>query len=215
MTDMNLKRFEELFKELIEIEPPLPGNISEQYNVCGKRDCRCKDENNPQPHGPRHLLSFTLNGKSSTLSIKSAEVNEARKMNESCKNLRSLVNRLSEESVALCRESGPSEARRQMIDAMSRVRSQISDAGNRGAPPQYLLRSRDNWKQKAQQRRDQLEKRRIRIRDLFNSREKWREEALRLRHENKKLQQERDAAERKISELESRLEACREDKKNG
>ncbi len=214
MTDLNSKRFEELLKELMVIEPPLPGNISEQYNVCGKPGCRCKDKNNPQPHGPRHLLSYSLNGKSSTLSIKSGEVDEAHAMNESYKNLRSLVNRLSEESVTLCRESGPSEARRQMRDAINRVKSQIDGSDGRQKPPPYLLRSRDNWKHKALERQDRLEKCRIRIRDLFKSREKWREEALRLRHEKKELQNREAAAHKEISELKRSMEQPTDDKKN-
>lgn len=210
----DLKKFEGLIESLIQIQPPLPGSMSEQYKVCGKPRCRCKDENNPRPHGPYHQVSYTLNRKSSSLSVKPGEVDDVRKMNESYKNLRSLLVQLSEESVSLCRESGVSEARRQMSEAISRAKSKLGASRRSQKPPLYLLRSRDKWKQKALQRKDSLEKNRIRIRDLNKSREKWRNEALRLRNKSKKLQQSQVADEKRISELKSSLEACKDNKKN-
>ena len=41
-----------------------PGSLGEQYNVCGKAGCRCKDPKKPQKHGPYYQLSFTWRGKS-------------------------------------------------------------------------------------------------------------------------------------------------------
>jgi len=43
-----------------------PGSVSQQYNVCGKRECRCKDKKNPQKHGPYYILSFRFGGKNHT-----------------------------------------------------------------------------------------------------------------------------------------------------
>jgi len=210
----DLRRFEQLIKALIQIKPPLPGSVSNQRNVCGKPECRCKDKTNPRPHGPHYQLSCSLNGKSSSLSVKPGEVDDVRGMNENYKNLRSLLVELSKESLSLCRERGASEARREMSEAINRVKSQTGDSSGRQKLPTYLLRSRDNWKQKALQRKDILEKNRIRIRDLCKSRQKWRSEALRLRHENKNLWQQKTASEKRISELRISLEAYEEDKKN-
>lgn len=47
-----------------------PGSLSEQYNVCGKKGCRCKDPNNPQRHGPYYQLSWVHAGKSTTQFIR-------------------------------------------------------------------------------------------------------------------------------------------------
>jgi len=38
----------------------------EQYNVCGKPGCHCKDAKNPQKHGPYNQLSFTRRGQGGT-----------------------------------------------------------------------------------------------------------------------------------------------------
>jgi len=54
----------QLKQELAELGPMHPGSLSEQYNVCGKPGCRCKDPKNPQKHGPYYQLSFTWRGKS-------------------------------------------------------------------------------------------------------------------------------------------------------
>jgi hypothetical protein len=47
-----------------------PGALSEQYNVCGKPNCRCKDPHKPQRHGPYYQLSYTHLGKSTTEFVK-------------------------------------------------------------------------------------------------------------------------------------------------
>ena len=47
-----------------------PGSLSQQYNVCGKPGCRCKDPKNPQRHGPYYQLSYVHQGKSTTQFIR-------------------------------------------------------------------------------------------------------------------------------------------------
>jgi hypothetical protein len=54
-----------LKQEIARLGDLRPGKLSQQYNVCGKADCRCKADP-PQKHGPYYQLSFTRNGKSST-----------------------------------------------------------------------------------------------------------------------------------------------------
>ena len=56
-----------------------PGAISEQYNVCGKAGCRCKDPNDPKRHGPYYQLSYTHMGKSTTEFVKKPMVSEVQK----------------------------------------------------------------------------------------------------------------------------------------
>lgn len=51
-----------------------PGSLSEQYNVCGKPNCRCKDPNYPRKHGPYYQLSYTYQGRSTTEFVKKEDV---------------------------------------------------------------------------------------------------------------------------------------------
>ena len=55
-----------------------PGGLSEQYNVCGKKGCRCKDTENPRRHGPYHQLSYAWNGRSTSEFVKSADLESVR-----------------------------------------------------------------------------------------------------------------------------------------
>jgi hypothetical protein len=67
ISDMKVERkIEHLKQQLAELGPMHPGSLSEQYNVCGKPGCRCKDPKNPHKHGPYYQLSFTWRGKSHT-----------------------------------------------------------------------------------------------------------------------------------------------------
>ena len=43
-----------------------PGSVSQQYNVCGRKECRCKDKKTPQKHGPYCILSYRFHGKNRT-----------------------------------------------------------------------------------------------------------------------------------------------------
>lgn len=56
-----------------------PGALSQQYNVCGKPNCRCKDPVHPKKHGPYYQLSYTHKGKSTTEFVKKERVAEVRR----------------------------------------------------------------------------------------------------------------------------------------
>jgi len=72
------RRIKQLKEKLIQLGPMLPGSLSEQWNVCGTPQCRCKDPEKPVKHGPYYQLSFTVGGKSSTMFIKKEDLPEVR-----------------------------------------------------------------------------------------------------------------------------------------
>ncbi len=87
-------RIDELQTQISELGPLLPGSISEQWNVCGKPGCRCKAKKNPKKHGPYYQLSYTIAGKSSTMFIKSPDLDEARRRQGNYREYRRLCNEL-------------------------------------------------------------------------------------------------------------------------
>ena len=64
------KKIERIKRELMKLGEMHPGSLSQQYNVCGVKNCRCKDPKTPIKHGPYYQLSFTIRGKSSTRFIR-------------------------------------------------------------------------------------------------------------------------------------------------
>lgn len=68
------EQIREQLVELLNEGPMLPGSIKKQWNVCGMPGCKCKDPDNPQKHGPYDQLSFTLAGKSTSMFVKSDEL---------------------------------------------------------------------------------------------------------------------------------------------
>jgi len=85
-------QIEHLQKQLTELEPMHPGSLGEQYNVCGKAGCRCKDPKHPQKHGPYSQLSFTWRGKSTTRFVRPEHVAEMQQKVANYKRFRELVN---------------------------------------------------------------------------------------------------------------------------
>jgi len=64
------QQIDQIKQDLLALGDMRPGALSEQYNVCGKPNCRCKDPRKPQKHGPYHQLSYTHQGKSTTEFVK-------------------------------------------------------------------------------------------------------------------------------------------------
>ena len=85
------RKIERRKQQLAGLGPMHPGSLSEQYNVCGKPDCRCKDPQNPQKHGPYYHLSFTWRGKSRTLFVRAERLAEVREKLANYKRFRELT----------------------------------------------------------------------------------------------------------------------------
>ncbi len=189
----NKRNLEVLAEELASLGPVLPGSISEQYSVCGKKNCRCSAKLNPHKHGPHYQLSYSLGGKRSSMFIKKEDVEAVYNMTASYKRLRLLSTEFALESIKLSRDVSPTEAQRRIRRVLDKAKYKA--IGSRPEPVKHrdLEQSRDKWKERAIRRGDMLEQNRIRFRDLEQSREKWRNEALSLRQtmvlQNKSLEE--------------------------
>lgn len=86
------RQIEHLKRQLAQLGPMHPGSLSEQYNVCGKPHCRCKDPKHPQKHGPYYQLSFTWRGKSTTRFVRPEHLTEVRQKVANYQRFRELVN---------------------------------------------------------------------------------------------------------------------------
>src|SRR4030043_1202171 len=96
----------QITRKLLNLDPMLPGSISEQWNVCGTPGCKCKDTANPQRHGPYYQLSFSVGGRSSSMFIKKEEVAEARKRGKRYQEFKKLTMELVQAYVDLIRSRG-------------------------------------------------------------------------------------------------------------
>lgn len=92
-----IERIEEIKSQLGKLKNFRAGSLSEQYNVCGKAGCQCKDEKNPKKHGPYYQISFYKNRKHTTLFVRKENVKAIKAEVKTYKEFKSLV----EEWVAL------------------------------------------------------------------------------------------------------------------
>jgi len=86
------RRIEEVKRELADLGPMHPGSLSEQYNVCGRPACRCKDPKEPRKHGPYYQLSYVWRGKSSSRFVRPDQLAPMREKVANYKRFRELVN---------------------------------------------------------------------------------------------------------------------------
>jgi hypothetical protein len=85
-------QIEKLKQEIVRLGDLRPGKLSQQYNVCGKADCRCKADP-PQKHGPYYQVSFTRNGQSSTQFVREEDLAVVRQQLSNYQRLRELIDR--------------------------------------------------------------------------------------------------------------------------
>lgn len=91
------ERIRDIKGQIGNLEKFRTGSLSEQYNVCGKPGCRCKDEKNPKKHGPYYQISFYKNKKHTTFFVRKEHVKSIKAEVKTYKLLKSLI----EEWVAL------------------------------------------------------------------------------------------------------------------
>ncbi len=98
-----LARIERIKTLLAALGDMRPGSISEQYNVCGNPNCRCKDPENPKKHGPYYQLSYTHNGKHTTEHVKRDVVNDAKQQIKNFRRFKELTDEWVDLSVTVAK----------------------------------------------------------------------------------------------------------------
>ena len=84
------RRIQTIKNRIVALGDLRPGNLSEQYNVCGKAGCRCK-ASPPVKHGPYYQISFTLRNKSRSQFVKREDLSTVKRQLRSYQRLRQLV----------------------------------------------------------------------------------------------------------------------------
>jgi hypothetical protein len=86
------KKIKKIKEELLDLGELRPGSLSQQFNVCGKPSCRCKDKKNPKKHGPYYQISYSRKGKSSSVFVRPESVKDIEYQLANYKRLMQLVN---------------------------------------------------------------------------------------------------------------------------
>jgi hypothetical protein len=75
----NIERKIQAIKARLQALGPMrPGSVSQQYNVCGKPGCRCKDPQTPRRHGPYYQLNYVYQGKKKSQFIRRENLKQVR-----------------------------------------------------------------------------------------------------------------------------------------
>lgn len=95
-------RIERIKREIAKLDRIHPGSLSQQYNVCGNAQCRCKADP-PQKHGPYSQVSFTWRGKSSSRFVRKEDLTRVKRELKSYQRLRELTDEWIELSFELAK----------------------------------------------------------------------------------------------------------------
>ena len=83
-------RIERIKREIVKLDRIHPGSLSEQYNVCGQSQCRCKAKP-PQRHGPYHQVSFSWRGKNTSRFVRKDDLARVKRELTNYQRLRDLM----------------------------------------------------------------------------------------------------------------------------
>jgi Family of unknown function (DUF6788) len=84
------KRIQKIKSQIGALGDLRPGALSQQYNVCGQPNCRCK-ATPPVKHGPYYQISFKWHGKSSSHFVREQDLAEVQQQLGNYRRLRELV----------------------------------------------------------------------------------------------------------------------------
>ena len=96
-------------REISELDGIHPGSLSQQYNVCGNAQCRCKADP-PQKHGPYHQVSFTWRGKNTSRFVRKDDLKRVKREVTNYKRLRELTDEWIELTIELAKLAKAEEA---------------------------------------------------------------------------------------------------------
>lgn len=186
-------------KTLVSPGPVLAGTVRTLATTCGTPGCRCMRKNNPQKHS-YNQLSYSRSGKTKTVFIKKDDVSSVKIMTQNYKDFRQASLDLGHEAAELVRSSGV-DAAKEIIDfSFERARRLASNAHPESGNIRKLRISCGKWKTKALSRRSDMERQRVRTRDLNKSRKKWKTKAVKAQKKIKVLQKKLKDANKKISQ---------------
>ena len=93
-------RIERIKREIAKLDAIHPGKLSQQYNVCGNPQCRCKADP-PQKHGPYNQVSFTWRGKGTSRFVRKEDLTRVKRELKNYQRLRELTDEWIELSMEL------------------------------------------------------------------------------------------------------------------
>lgn len=105
-----------------------PGTLMSRFRKCGRRGCHCARQSDPG-HGPKWVLTRTVEGKTKNWSIPDEAVEETQTQVAEYQRFRQLTGALIEVSERLCHErltakqEGVQESKKGVLRAPSRQRS--------------------------------------------------------------------------------------------
>jgi hypothetical protein len=115
------KRIQKIKDQIAELGDLRPGALSQQYNVCGSPNCRCK-ANPPLKHGPYYQISFKRHGKSSSQFVREVDLPEVQFQLDNYRLLRELV----DEWITLSTELSNLRLRQKRRDEIKTPKSSLS-----------------------------------------------------------------------------------------
>jgi len=168
-----------IIEEIITLGAVLPGSVSKIYNVCGKKNCKCKDPVSPKKHGPYNLLSFTIGRKSSTKFIKDEDLKNVKSMQKNYQRLKAICQELPLAYLELVKQEDSTSAK----GFAEEVRNEFLTDGfisekrlmhaNKG-----LEKKVNSWRTKATERTHEINILKSQKRQFEKSRDEWKKRAL-------------------------------------
>lgn len=176
-----------LMRELTAVGPLLPGTL-----VTIERPLKGAARTRRKGAGLTHMLCYNLRGRNSSMYVRPGEYQQVAAMVANYKRARELVGELALAMVATCRQEGAATAATVWAKHQAAAAESVPPPAAAASGRQWraVRRSRDTWKLGAMARTRTIARQKVTIRDLTRSRERWRQEARKVRRQARAAAQE-------------------------
>ncbi len=183
----------------------LPGKVREISVTCGKTGCKCMKKKHAQKH-ISHQMSYTHEGKTQCLFVRKGEIGIVEEMNNNYKRIRESTLIMGHETAKMIKQYGIEKTKQIVQNVIHQTLRKSIGIKCESRVLREIHVSKERWKNRAKERHKEVEKNRIKIRDLEKSRSCWKKKAVNAQGELKEVKKELRAKEREIKKLKAENE---------
>ena len=171
------KELKEAIAVMVNPECMLPGKVREFKTTCSTPGCKCHRTKEPEKHIGRQM-SYTHERKTKTFSIKKKDVLTVKELHSNYTKTKNAVSIVTHETTEMMRVYGVEETVTVVEDLIRSEKRKSIGLKPESQHLREIRHSRNQWKKRAEQRKNELKEVKAKNRDLEKSRDNWKAKAI-------------------------------------
>lgn len=191
---------------LIDLKCALPGKVREISVTCGTPSCKCMRKDNPEKHTARQM-SYTYQKKTKSLSVRKVDVLKVGELNSNYKKLKEATTVFNHEITEMVKAYGLEESEKMIEDFIYQIKRKSIGLKPESQHLRETRKSRDQWKDRANNRKIELQSVKKRVTNLEQSYNNWKTKAMNRKDELKGLRKKLSESDKMVKKLKTQIDS--------